>query len=135
VALSFLAADRWAQSRAPSAAPNYYTVSSPAPRAANEAIRAVFAPTLTLAELQDILGQAHLRIVAGPTEAGVYSLAQTSGKGSVSASLALLRSHPTVRFAESIEPEAAPTSTTPGAQSPAARSPAATSPGPPGLRP
>ena len=41
-------------------------------------IRAVFSPTITLVELQTILDEAQLRIVSGPTEAGVYSLASTS---------------------------------------------------------
>ncbi len=55
--------------------PNYYTVTTPIPRAPNEVIRAVFSPHITLVELQAILDEAQLRIVSGPTEAGVYSLA------------------------------------------------------------
>jgi hypothetical protein len=53
-------------------------------------------------ELQAILDEAQLRIVAGPTEAGVYSLARNSER-SVNSSLALLRRHADVRFAESTE--------------------------------
>jgi len=34
----------------------------------------VFSPTITLVELQAILDEAQLRIISGPTEAGVYSL-------------------------------------------------------------
>jgi len=52
--------------------------------------------------LQAILDEAQLRIVSGPTEAGVYSLAAVSSRP-VSDSLALLRAHAKVRFAESIE--------------------------------
>jgi|HubBroStandDraft_1064217.scaffolds.fasta_scaffold00041_40 hypothetical protein len=101
VALSFLATDRWLQYRARAAAPAaYYTVTTAVPRAPDEAIRAVFSPTTTLTELQGILDEAQLRIVSGPTEAGVYSLAAKSGRP-VSSSLALLRSHAQVRFAES----------------------------------
>jgi hypothetical protein len=101
VALSLLAADRWLQYRARAAAPPaYYTVTTAVPRAPDEAIRAVFAPTITLSELQSILDEAQLRIVSGPTEAGVYSLA-TKSRRPVSSSLALLRSHAQVRFAES----------------------------------
>jgi hypothetical protein len=70
-------------------------------------IRAVFAPTITLVELQAILDEAQLRIISGPTEAGVYSLAANSGQP-VSTSLALLRGHPKVRFAESIQPSLGP---------------------------
>jgi hypothetical protein len=113
VALSLLAADRWVQYRARAAAPPaYYTVTKDVPRAPDEAIRAVFSPTITLSELQNILDEAQLRIVSGPTEAGVYSLAAKSRRP-VSSSLALLRSHAQVRFAEGttsapIEPHATP---------------------------
>jgi hypothetical protein len=103
VALSLLAADRWLQFRARTSAPSYYTVTTSAARAPGEVIRAVFSPTITLAELQAILDETHLRIVSGPTEAGVYSLAAKSGRP-VSSSLALLRSNSNVRFAESTLP-------------------------------
>ena len=102
VAVSLLAADRWTQWRTGAAAP-YRTVTVSTPRAANEVIRAVFIPTITLVELQGVLDQAGLRIVSGPTEAGVYALAANSNRP-VSASLALLRAHAKVRFAESIQP-------------------------------
>ncbi|HXC10031.1 MAG TPA: zf-HC2 domain-containing protein [Steroidobacteraceae bacterium] len=113
VALSLLAADRWLQYRARAAAPpDYHTVTISETRATDEAIRAVFSPTTTLSELQSILDEAQLRIVSGPTEAGVYSLAVKSRRP-VGSSLALLRSHAQVRFAESttsapIEPLATP---------------------------
>jgi hypothetical protein len=103
VALSWLAADRWMQSRAPTS--GYVTVTSARPRVPGEVIRAVFSPAITLIELQAILDAAQLRIVAGPTEAGVYSLAANSERP-VSSSLALLRRHSDVRFAESTEPSA-----------------------------
>jgi Putative zinc-finger len=105
VALSMLAADRWMHSRA--SAPEYYTVTTPTVHAPGEVIRAVFSPTITLVELQSILDEAELRIVSGPTEAGVYSLAANSHQP-VSASLALLRGHPKVRFAESTQPSSEP---------------------------
>jgi hypothetical protein len=103
VALSLLAADRWLQFRARSSAPDYYTVTTPAPRAPEVVIRAVFAPTITLVELQSLLDEAQLRIVSGPTEAGVYSLAANSRRP-VNSSLAILRAHAKVRFAESTQP-------------------------------
>jgi len=107
VALSLLAADRWVRLRAPATQPNYYTVTSAAPRPQGEVIRAVFAPSITLVELQSILDEAQLRIISGPTEAGVYSLAAKSGRP-VSSSLALLRGHAKVRFAESTQVSARP---------------------------
>jgi hypothetical protein len=103
--LSLVSADRWVQIHAlPS---EYRTVTTPTPRAPDEVIRAVFSPAITLVELQRILDEAQLRIVSGPTEAGVYSLAATSERP-VSASLSVLRQHAAVRFAEStqIDPRA-----------------------------
>jgi hypothetical protein len=96
--LSLVSADRWMQIRAlPS---EYRTVTTPAPRAPDEVIRAVFSPAITLVELQAILDEAQLRIISGPTEAGVYSLAANSDRP-VTVSLSLLRRHASVRFAES----------------------------------
>ena len=103
VALSLLVADRWTESRARATQPNYYTVTSPVRRAPNEVIRAVFSPSITLVELQAILEEAQLSIISGPTEAGVYSLAGNSRRP-VNSSLALLRGHAKVRFAESTQP-------------------------------
>jgi hypothetical protein len=103
LAVGLVVVDRWAQLDARQT-PNYRTVTSSVPRPQGEVIRAVFAPTITLVELQSILDEAQLRIVSGPTEAGVYSLASNSSL-TVRASLALLREHPTVRFAEGTLPE------------------------------
>jgi hypothetical protein len=103
VAVGLLAADRWIQFDERSA-PNYRTVTSSAPRPRDEVIRAVFSPNITLVELQSILQEAQLRIISGPTEAGVYSLASDSDLP-VRSSLELLRRHSTVRFAEGTRPE------------------------------
>jgi anti-sigma factor RsiW len=102
VAIGLLAFNQWMQLRARTLAPKYHTVTTPMPRAQGEVIRAVFSPAITLAEVQVILNNAGLRIVSGPTEAGVYSLAANS-KRSVGASLEILRSNAKVRFAESIQ--------------------------------
>lgn len=104
VAVALLAADRWAQFEARHAQPNYQTVTNSVPRPPGEVIRAVFSPTITLVELQTILDEAQLRIVSGPTEAGVYSLASNATLP-VPTSLTLLRQHSTVRFAEGTSPE------------------------------
>ncbi|MEA3197038.1 MAG: hypothetical protein QOF32_1090, partial [Gammaproteobacteria bacterium] len=80
---------------------------TPRVHAPGEVIRAVFSPTITLVELQAILDEAQLRIVSGPTEAGVYSLAANSSRPVIS-SLALLRGHTKVRFAEGTEPTLGP---------------------------
>jgi hypothetical protein len=106
LALSVLAADRWMQFRV-HAAPNYYTTTTSAARAPEEVIRAVFSPTVTLVELQAMLDEAGLRIISGPTEAGVYSLAANSRRP-VNSSLALLRANAKVRFAEGTQPSTGP---------------------------
>ncbi|HWS63911.1 MAG TPA: zf-HC2 domain-containing protein [Steroidobacteraceae bacterium] len=100
-AVGALAALLWNQHERRIAPANYYTVTTTVPQPANTAIRAVFAPTVTLSELQELLDDAHLRIVSGPTEAGVYSLAM-SGSPSADWSLQRLRGHEVVRFAESV---------------------------------
>jgi Putative zinc-finger len=104
LAVGLLAADRWLQSEARLTQPSYRTVTNSTPRPQGEVIRAVFSPNTTLVDLQTILDEAQLRIVSGPTEAGVYSLASNSTL-TVRASLALLRQHSTVRFAEGTLPE------------------------------
>jgi anti-sigma factor RsiW len=106
VAIGLLAADRWVQFEARAQQPSYRTVTTSSPRPQGEVIRAVFSPRITLVELQTILDEAQLKIVSGPTEAGVYSLASNSTL-TVRSSLALLRRHSTVRFAEEtlLEPE------------------------------
>lgn len=81
----------------------YQTVSKAAPQHPRTVIRAVFAPTVTLKELQGLLDDAGLSIVSGPTEAGVYSLAM-NGSESAAWSLQRLRAHDSVRFAETITP-------------------------------
>jgi anti-sigma factor RsiW len=106
-AASILAAALWTHFQIRALPSDYYTVTAPAPRAPQEVIRAVFAPATTLVELQAILGESQLRIIAGPTEAGVYSLAANS-KRPVSSSLALLRANAAVRFAEATQPTAVP---------------------------
>jgi anti-sigma factor RsiW len=103
VAVAVSAALHWQTQRAPA----YYTVTAAAAPQAGAVIRAVFAPTLTLSELQNVLDDAHLKIVSGPTEAGVYSLAM-SGPQSINWSLHTLRAHGSVRFAESIAPVSVP---------------------------
>jgi hypothetical protein len=104
VAIGLLAADRWVQFEVRAKQPNYRTVTTSIPRPRGEVIRAVFSPSITLVELQTILDEAQLKIVSGPTEAGVYSLASSSTL-TVRSSLALLRRHSTVRFAEGTLPE------------------------------
>ena len=100
LAVSLVSTDKWYRLRGWGLPAPYTTVTTSVPRPPNEVIRAVFSPTITLVELQGILDEAQLRIVSGPTEAGVYSLAANTDRP-VNSSLALLRHHSAVRFAES----------------------------------
>ncbi len=81
----------------------YFTVSSSPPHPAGEIIRAVFAPATTVSQLQRLLDELHLKIIAGPSEAGVYSLAATREQPLAEA-LTRLRMHQGVRFAEATVP-------------------------------
>jgi hypothetical protein len=94
-----MTANRWMDVHRSPTQDGYYTVTTPAHHPSGEVIRAVFAPTVTLVELNAILDESQLRIVSGPTEAGVYSLAST-GPRPVADALAILRRHASVRFAE-----------------------------------
>lgn len=94
--------DRMA-SRGDSESASYHTVTTARAKPPHETIRAVFDPAMTVIELQTLLDDAGLSIVAGPTEAGVYSLAPTSTLATAS-SLEILRRHAGVRFAESAAP-------------------------------
>jgi hypothetical protein len=95
---------------APPAAPpaQYRTLSSPPPAAATATVRVVLAPATTLAEFQQLLEQSHLQVVSGPSEAGVYSLApmvsakEAEHRDATARTLARLRAHPAVRFAEPV---------------------------------
>ncbi|HWJ34290.1 MAG TPA: zf-HC2 domain-containing protein [Steroidobacteraceae bacterium] len=102
IALALIGGVLWKQAQRHTAPADYYTVTTATPHPADEVIRAVFAPTITLSELQALLADTHLKIVAGPTEAGVYSLAMTSSQP-VALSLKRLREQSSVRFAESTE--------------------------------
>jgi anti-sigma factor RsiW len=83
--------------------PEYHTVSSPNPVQMNANVRAVFAPTLTVSELQTLLIQVDLEIVGGPSATGVYSLKTVNAQESAGAAAARLRSQPGVRFAEPVQ--------------------------------
>jgi hypothetical protein len=93
----------WSQLQRRAPAAEYYTVTTATPRPAGEIIRAVFAPTITVSELQAVLDDAHLKIVAGPTEGGVFSLAAANSRPT-DWSLQRLRGQAAVRFAEATVP-------------------------------
>jgi len=71
-------------------------------------IRVVLSPDMTLEQLHVLLNTAHLQVVAGPGESGVWSLAPAGNAATLVTEGALmrLRESPQVRFAEPIGNEA-----------------------------
>lgn len=105
--LGFLASLLWQGRMADRGAPSYVTLSSPrSSLGAAGQIRAVFAPSTRLIELQSICKAAGVTVVAGPSAAGVYTLAvaeDAPGEHSIDLSLASLRADAHVVFAEPVE--------------------------------
>lgn len=83
----------------------YETRTSPMSPASAPLIRAVFSTSMTVGELKRLLTDQRLAIVAGPTDAGTFTLAAVGRpfpRGQVEDALAALRANPLVRFAEPI---------------------------------
>ena len=105
VALAAVGNAWWLQAHEARTAEQSYRVLSSAPPAAPAATgRAVLSPTITAAQLQALLVRANLQIVAGPRDAGVYSLAPRASSDPAARQQALqeLRANPDVRFAEPV---------------------------------
>ena len=104
LALGVIGTSSWTNRPEREVAGVYHTLSRPeAPRAA-PTIRAVLAPEMTLNEFRHLLGEAHLQVVAGPGDAGVWSLAPADDANVAATESALrqLRGSAQVRFAEPI---------------------------------
>jgi hypothetical protein len=72
-------------------------------------VRAVFASATTVEDLHRIARAAGVRIVDGPSEAGVYTLAlDSTAPGSMDEALDRLRGDPRVRFAEPVSAGGSP---------------------------
>jgi hypothetical protein len=85
---------------------SYSTMTAIAPSVTDgPGFRVVFTPGMTLIELRDVLRAQRLVVVAGPSEAGVFTLRLAGGATDAGASadaLATLRADPRVRFAEPV---------------------------------
>ncbi|HEY5755348.1 MAG TPA: zf-HC2 domain-containing protein [Steroidobacter sp.] len=79
--------------------PEYQTLSTPEVTDARAAVRVVFAPDASVNRVNELLRQVQGNIMAGPSEAGVYTLSAPAGKD-VQAIIVTLRAHPEVLFAE-----------------------------------
>lgn len=85
--------------------PEYKTLSTPTPEQSDPraAVRVVFAPDASLSKVNELLRQVQADIVAGPSEAGVYTLSAPSAED-VQRIILTLRDHSEVLFAEPSRP-------------------------------
>lgn len=87
------------------AAPRYSTLTSESEVPARAAARIVFAPAVSVAELNDLLHSFEARIVAGPTETGVFTvtLPGTLSEAEVAAAIERMQQDARVRFAQPVQ--------------------------------
>jgi hypothetical protein len=94
----------WQRSHQELTAPRFTTLSTPTRGATFEGtvIRIVFDPTLSQGQVNALLLAADAQMIAGPSEAGVYTLTlgEDATAATVQAALERLRADPGVRFAE-----------------------------------
>lgn len=84
-------------------APRYSTLTSaPAVLPHGPAARVVFAPSMSLGQLGELLRTYGAQVIAGPSEAGVYTLVFPGARdeNEIAATISKLRADPQVRFAE-----------------------------------
>lgn len=82
-------------------APRFHTLSDSAPGVYGPGrIRVVFAPRLTVSDMQALLKSIPASVVAGPTDAGVYTIAMPEQRTEVGPVLSQLRANSGVLFAE-----------------------------------
>ena len=86
------------------AASPYRTLSAPEAAIQAATIRVVFAPDVTVAQVQSMLSAARLQVRAGPSEVGVWTLgpAGDSDRAATAVALRALRAQSEVRFAEAV---------------------------------
>jgi hypothetical protein len=109
IGLGALGAAWWSRPSASGSVPAgyaavYRTLSAPESALPAATIRVVFAPDLTMAQLQAVLAAARLQVRAGPNEVGVWTLgpAGDSNRVATDAALRELRASSQVRFAEAL---------------------------------
>lgn len=83
----------------PADADAYRTFTQAAPETRDDRVRVVFAPGLSEADMRALLLAVNMQIVAGPSSAGVYTVAPGPAREDQDA-LATLRNSDLVRFAE-----------------------------------
>jgi Putative zinc-finger len=107
VGLLVLSTAQWVRGPMPGTAV-YRTLGAGAEVPRPATIRLVLDPSASIGDVQTMLAQLRLRIVDGPSAAGVFSLAPEGGAASLGTaqSVRLLRGRPAVRFAEPTDGDA-----------------------------
>jgi hypothetical protein len=104
IAIAGLLAALWSQSRDELAAGRYSVLTTPtAAVAGGPVIRVVFSGSVALDDMNRVLRSIDAQIIAGPSEAGVYTLGLASGaadESGVEKAIAQLRADGRVMFAE-----------------------------------
>ena len=112
IAIAGLLAALWSQSREELAAGRYSVLTTPtAAVARGPVIRVVFGGNVALDDMNRVLRSIDAQIIAGPSEAGVYTLGLASGaadKSGVEKAIAQLRADGRVMFAEPAVASGAP---------------------------
>jgi anti-sigma factor RsiW len=105
IGLGVLGTVIWSKPAAPLASSGVYrTLSAPEAPTGSATIRVVFAPGMSVGNMQALLAAAGLQVQSGPSSAGAWSVgpARDSNRSATQWSLQQLRDSPDVRFAEVI---------------------------------
>ena len=90
----------WWQQHEAQTAPRYATLTAPSPIAKGPVLRVVFDEQTKLIDIHELLKSIHARVVAGPTDAGVFTLALNDKSSSLEAAVKRLRGDAHVVFCE-----------------------------------
>jgi hypothetical protein len=103
IVIAGLLAALWSQSREALTTPRFTTLTTATTVARGPVIRVVFDGSIALDDMNQVLRSIGAQIIAGPSEAGVYTLGLAAGaadRPGVDKALAQLRADNRVRFAE-----------------------------------
>lgn len=98
--IAALLGSMWWQKHEVQTAPRYATLTSPSPIAKGPVLRVVFDEQTKLVDIHDLLKSIDARVVAGPTDAGVFTLALNDKSSSLEAAVTRLRGDAHVVFCE-----------------------------------
>jgi hypothetical protein len=100
VAIAALMGSMWWQQHETQTAPRYATLTAPNPIAKGPVLRVVFDEQTKLVDIHELIKGIDARVVAGPTDAGVFTLALNDKAASLDAAVAHLRADTHVVFCE-----------------------------------